>query len=244
VGAALPGDESRAMEVFIGNWINGGYLVEEGQPGGRIVTVHHPSVKIASPNRRRAGDLRCRRQDPGGEMRYKKLRSRVAVRCLALAIGPIAFMASSCQTSDDSSSNGGQPTSGPSSTSGSTTAATDTGSTPDTSADGDTTIVAYQVVKESAADPTAIAITFTNDDGNSETETNATLPWQAGGFVPVGSDVSLKAETQFVELAPFSCTVRINGRSFVEQSQAVTEGNDIVGAQCEVGPITAESVVS
>jgi hypothetical protein len=173
-------------------------------------------------------------------MRYERLRRRVAVKGLALALGPIALMASSCEESDDSSSNGEPPTSG----SEPATTAPDTGSTPDTPDDGDTTIVAYQVVKESAADPTAIDITFTNDDGDSETETDATLPWQAGGFVAVGTDVSLRAETQFVEVAPFSCTVRINGRAFVEQSRAVTEGNDIVGARCEVGPITAESVVS
>jgi Protein of unknown function (DUF1579) len=38
VGAAARGEETRALEVFIGNWINEGYLVEDGRPGGRIVT--------------------------------------------------------------------------------------------------------------------------------------------------------------------------------------------------------------
>jgi hypothetical protein len=31
-----PGDETRAVGVFIGNWINEGYLVEDRQPGRRI----------------------------------------------------------------------------------------------------------------------------------------------------------------------------------------------------------------
>jgi hypothetical protein len=38
VNSVTPGDETRALQVFIGNWINEGYLVEDGRPGGRIVT--------------------------------------------------------------------------------------------------------------------------------------------------------------------------------------------------------------
>jgi hypothetical protein len=35
VSALEPGPEVRELGVFIGNWINEGYLVEGGVPGGR-----------------------------------------------------------------------------------------------------------------------------------------------------------------------------------------------------------------
>ena len=182
-------------------------------------------------------------------MRNHKFCRRVTVKFFLVILAPIAFMTASCGSSDDPANEGGPPTSGSTSTSGSpgttgSSSTPETDSTPNTGPDEDETIVAYEVKKESSADPHSINVTFTNTDGDSETEMTVSLPWQAGGFVTVGTDVTLKAETRVVEVAPFSCTLRVNGRSFTEQSQAVTEGNDIVGAKCEVGPITAEAVVS
>jgi hypothetical protein len=105
----------------------------------------------------------------------------------------------------------------------------------------DTTIVAYEVKKERSNSPHNIDVTFTNQDGESETIRQATLPWTGGTFVPVGGVVSLTGETSTVENALFSCTVRLNGLRHVSGSQAVTEGNDIVGFKCHVGPLTAKS---
>jgi hypothetical protein len=38
VRAVEPGPEVKELEIFIGNWINDGYLVQNGQPDGKIVT--------------------------------------------------------------------------------------------------------------------------------------------------------------------------------------------------------------
>ena len=179
-------------------------------------------------------------------MRDHESRWRVMARYFLLAMGAIALMAPSCGDSDDAANDDPVTpgvTSAPDSTSTPVSASTSETDLPVTAPDLDGSIVAYVVTKESFTDPTAIDVTFTNKDGDSETEMGVALPWQAAGFVGVGTLVSLKAETRFVEVAPFSCTLRANGRVYTKQSQAVTDGNDIVGAKCEVGPITAEAVV-
>jgi hypothetical protein len=182
-------------------------------------------------------------------MRDKRLWPVTAKRFL-VALGAVVLMSSSCGSSgDDSSGSGGsaatpaETTTPPeTSTPAETTTPAET-SAPNTAPDEDATIVTYEVKTESGSDPHALDVTFTNNDGESETDIAVALPWQAGGFVAVGTDVSLNAKSGFVEVAPFSCTVRMNGRSFTEQSHAVTEGNDIVGAECVVGPIAAEAVL-
>lgn len=154
-----------------------------------------------------------------------------------------AVLLTSCGGTGGSSGSpggGGDNGGGGDQSSGATSTSTEPSSTATRQSPADTTIVAYRIVKEHANDPHGLAVTFTNRDGDDETQQGVNLPWTGGSFVPVGAMVSLTAETSWVETTAFSCTVMLNGTSHVSASEYVTEGNDIVGMRCHVGPIVAE----
>jgi hypothetical protein len=99
--------------------------------------------------------------------------------------------------------------------------------------------VAYEVIPEQLPAP-AVDVTFSNQDGDDETLRQVPLPWTGGTFVPVGAQVSLSAKVNQVGGPGFSCVVRLNGLRHRSGARPVTEGNDIVGFECNVGPLTAK----
>lgn len=103
----------------------------------------------------------------------------------------------------------------------------------------DKTIVAYQVLPAELSDQ-RVDVTFTNQDGDTETQPGVSLPWSGGSFVPVGARVSLSAKTNWVGRPAFSCRLRLNGVRHEGKGGFVTQGNDIVGYECHVGPVTAK----
>ena len=101
-----------------------------------------------------------------------------------------------------------------------------------------TAIVLYEAFPARIPQPTVDA-TFTDEKGDPETQKHVTLPWSAGLRVPAGSPVSLSVTTNDIGNSNFTCRIHLNGRQHEASAQPVTEGNEITGWRCQIGPITA-----
>jgi hypothetical protein len=104
-----------------------------------------------------------------------------------------------------------------------------------------TAIVVYRVLGGNAR---PVDVTFTGEDGAPVSVLGAAPgTWSKGGFWPVGISISLSATTGDAGNSDFSCEITMGGTRQSGAAKAQLEGNDIVGWECEVGPVVVESVL-
>jgi hypothetical protein len=108
--------------------------------------------------------------------------------------------------------------------------------------EADQAIVSFLLIGGPDARP--VDVTFTGADGAPVTVEGASPgTWSKGGFWPVGASISMSATTGDAGNRDFSCEIRANGTRHTSAAKARIEGNDIVGWECEIGPVIVESVL-
>jgi hypothetical protein len=103
--------------------------------------------------------------------------------------------------------------------------------------------VSYDALPGENITRSPVNATFTNEGGSPETQERVSLPWSAVVRVPVGTEVSLSVASEDIGDGDFTCRIRLNGRHYEASARPTSEGNDITGWECTVGPVTAKSDV-